>query len=180
MTRQADSLFLRLAVMTAALCLLLVVTTMAATIGQDTQDKHDPVQWSLKTDVAARPVKPGEKFTAQIVAEIQSGWHLYSMTEVSLGPKPTRIILVAEQPFEIVGDLDAPAPLTAFDQNFGAELEYYEQAVTFTLPLRVAAKAAAGKQKLTMQVRYQSCNDTLCLPPKLIRLDTEIEIRSAQ
>jgi hypothetical protein len=56
MKREADSFFLRLTVIATAFGLLVTVTAMGTTVGQDTQEKHDPVQWSLKTDVATRPV----------------------------------------------------------------------------------------------------------------------------
>ena len=135
----------------------------------------NPIKWSAKTD-AARPVKVGEQFAIQLTAEIEEGWHLYSTEEMPMGPKPTRIGLAANQPFE-ADSVESPEPKTSFDENFGISTEYYENSVTFSLPVKATAKAAAGKQKVTVQVRYQTCTDKLCLPPKLVKLDVEVEIK---
>ena len=39
----------------------------------------NPVSWSIKTN-ASGSLKPGDKFTAQVIAQIQSGWHIYSIS----------------------------------------------------------------------------------------------------
>ena len=160
----------------AALCAALAICILA----QDEPAKLDPVKWSLKADIGSRPLKAGDKFDVQLTAEIEEGWHLYSTEEMPQGPKPTRINLAADQPFEMTGSIDSPLPQTAFDENFGIRTEFYEQSVTFSLPLQVNANAPAGKRKLTVQVRYQSCTEKLCLAPKLVKLEAEVEIKSGK
>src|SRR5262245_45072509 len=145
----------------------LTVALAGSVLAQDEPVKLDPVKWSFKADSLPRPLKAGEKFDVQITAEIEEGWHLYSTEEMPQGPKPTRIGLAADQPFELIGSIDSPLPQTALDENFGIQTEFYEQSATFGLPLQVIANSPAGKRKLTVQVRYQTYTDKLCLPPKL-------------
>lgn len=140
----------------------------------------NPVKWSLKADAPNAPLKTGEVFRIQLTAEIEDGWHLYSIEEIERGPRPTRISLAADQPFELADSVEAPEPQTAFDENFGVSTQFYEHSVTFTLPVTVAANAPAGKRKLIVQSRYQTCTDKLCLPPKLVKTEIEVEISAGK
>ena len=159
------------------ICFLFVLAP-AATPAQDEQQMppEDPVSWSIKSGQPT--VKAGGKFTVQITARIEKGWHLYSLEQEAGGPIPTRIILPKETRFEIAGEIESPTPQVKFDKNFEINTEFYEGEVTFTLPVRVVSSTPAGQQKLTVQVRYQSCNDSICLPPKLVKLEAEVSIQA--
>src|SRR5579872_5278841 len=123
----------------------------------------DPVAWKLE-GVPAKAVKAGERFSVKLAAQIQDGWHLYSMKEVPDGPIPTRIWLADGQPLQLAGQVKAPPPEVIQDPSFNMEVEEYEHAAEFTLPLR----ATGAAQKVTINVSYQSCNNRLCLPPKTV------------
>jgi len=158
---------------------LILILTMTV-LGQSDPRKLDPVKWSVKSDLAAHPLKIGEKFDVQIVATIEENWHLYSTKEIELGPRPTRISPAIGQPFALAGTILAPKPLRAFDSNFNTDLEFYDTSAVFTVPLVVEANASAGKQTLIVQVRYQACTTGLCLPPKTVKLEVPVEIQIPQ
>jgi DsbC/DsbD-like thiol-disulfide interchange protein len=128
----------------------------------------DPVAWSLKvvtaTDVALK---------AELTAKIEDGWHLYSLTPITNGPRPTRVTLPAEQAFELAGEIDAPDPFVETDPNFGVEVEYYEESVTFKLPLK--RRTGRDGDKLLVEARYQTCTKRLCLPPKTVKLEADVK-----
>lgn len=136
----------------------------------------NPVKWSLKLEPAAKSYKKGEPFTAQVTAQIEEGWHLYSLEEIPNGPRPTKITLAEDQLFTLAGDIEQPVPIIKFDENFGVETQFYEEAATFAVPLKVSATAKSGATTLVIQTRYQTCNDRLCLPPKTVKLEAQIEI----
>jgi DsbC/DsbD-like thiol-disulfide interchange protein len=140
------------------------------------QKPPDPINWSLKMDGSSQPIKPGSVFKVQMEARIEQGWHLYSTEQPAGGPRPTRIIVPPDQVFELGGTVESPAPLTAHDENFDIETEFYEEAVTFTLPVRISPRAPAGTYKLRVEVRFQSCTNELCLPPRTIKLDLPVEV----
>jgi len=154
---------------------------MAAYAGAQEQQQAEinPIKWTLKPLQTAKPLKAGDKFTLQLTASIEDGWHLYSTEEMPQGPKPTRIVLTPNQPFEL-SDIDSPAPLRAVDPNFGAETEFYEHSATFALAVQVKNDAPAGPHKVTVQVRYQSCTETMCLLPKLVKMDVEVQIANSE
>lgn len=85
---------------------------------------------------------------------IDPGWHLYSAsspagipTSFQIGGQPARVF--------------QPAPKRAFDKNFDAETETFEGDVTFYFPL-----GASATGPLEVKARYQTCNDTQCVPSK--------------
>lgn len=156
----------------ACLCVLGVRGTWA----QNAPAPLNPVKWTLEVAASEHVRQPGETFDVRIVAELEQGWHLYATKEIPLGPRPTRFALTPNQPFELWGDIKTPQAKTAFDANFNTELEFYEHKAVFTLPLRIAAQAASRKHLLTVQARYQTCTEKQCSPPKLVKLEAEVEI----
>jgi DsbC/DsbD-like thiol-disulfide interchange protein len=135
----------------------------------------DPVAWKLE-EAPAKPVKPGARFNLKLVAKIQEGWHLYSLKALPEGPIPTRIWLPEGQAFQLAAAVQATEPQTLQDPSFNMEVELYEGEATFTLPVRIAAGAAAGSQTLTANASYQSCNNKICLPPKTVKVEIPIAV----
>jgi len=143
---------------------------------EDKLDGENPITWRLKAETPAHPLKLGETFTAQLTAQIEAGWHLYSANQSPDGPRPTRITLPAEQSFKLAGEIEAPPPRTALDENFGFETSFYENSATFTLPVRVAEDVQQGRHQLRVNAYFQTCNDRLCLPPKTVQLVAAINV----
>ena len=134
------------------------------------EEKLNPVTWSLKV---VKPASVEGKLYAELTAQIENGWHLYALTPMTGGPKPTRISLPREQAFELAGQIEAPDPFVERDPNFDMEVEYYEEQVTFKLPLKRLPGATGDK--LLVETRYQTCTNKLCLPPKLVKLEAEVK-----
>lgn len=141
-----------------------------------TADPTEPVTWAAKAQPSASALTAGGVVTIDVTAKIARGWHLYALTPMESGPRPTRITIVPDQGFELGGTIGAPEPVKADDPNFGMVTETYEDTVVFAVPVRVLAKAAAGKRTATVQVRFQTCSDKLCLPPTIVKLPVLVEI----
>ncbi|HML17082.1 MAG TPA: protein-disulfide reductase DsbD N-terminal domain-containing protein, partial [Bryobacteraceae bacterium] len=123
----------------------------------------DPVQWTLSSSVDKAP--PGATVTLQLTAKLDEGWHLYSLTTPKGGPIPTTAAL-AESPAIASSKLFEPKPERKFDPNFGVDTETYQKEAVFWIEAVVKKDAASGPVDLAAQVRYQTCNDAKCLPPK--------------
>ena len=65
------------------------------------------------------------------------------------------------------------------DANFGIETETYTGSASFSIPVAVDSAAQPGAQDLTINVRYQACNDKVCLPPKTVKVSATVEIVAA-
>jgi thiol:disulfide interchange protein len=118
------------------------------------------VHWSLSLDPASTPA--GSKVLAHLHGAIDTGWHVYSMTTAAA--IPTTIKLVPNPAVAKVRVFQAP-PKKAFDRNFNLETETYEGAADFLIELQVEPGAPAGSSEISAEVRYQTCNDRLCIPP---------------
>ncbi len=156
--------------MKVVLLLLLIVL-----FGAQTHQDEIPVTWSLEIAGTQRLLKRGGKFTAELKATIEDGWHIYAISQPP-PPKATRISLSAGQAFVMVEAVKGPESRKAFDENFGIDTESYEGKASFLLPLRVAATAPPGEQRLTVLAYYQICSSDLCLRPRTAKVETKIQV----
>jgi thiol:disulfide interchange protein len=133
---------------------------------------------SLSISVSPNIIPAGSKGTAKVTASIGGGWHMYSVTQGAGGPNPTRISIEGG-PFKMNG-VSGPRPRVQMDPNFNINTETYEGSATFTIPFTVAADAGPGAQDLTVNVRFQVCNDSTCLPPKTVKVSAPVTIGSGK
>jgi thiol:disulfide interchange protein DsbD len=122
-------------------------------------------------------VHAGDLFDVVVRAEIEPGWHLYSMTVPDGGPIPTTITVEETGAFKSGGPPVEPPPIPWFDQNFGMETNYFESFAEFSVPISVKPTAPGGSQTLSIKVRFMVCNDTSCLPPQTKTLSADMEVR---
>ena len=62
------------------------------------------------------------------------------------------------------------------DPAFNMEVQLYEGEVAFTLPMRLAAAAPPGAQKIVVNASFQSCDNKICLPPKTVKLEVPVTV----
>ena len=147
--------------MRVGLCVTAAVVTVVGAVSVSAQER--PVVWTATASSAA-PVAQGA--TIDLKAQIDQGWHVYSISQGPGGPIPTRIVLAPGQPFDLIGTVRGPAPATRFDSNFGINVETYDDRAAFGLIVHVAADARVGTDTVTIKARFQTCNASLCLPPR--------------
>jgi len=123
--------------------------------------KLDPIQWALGPFPEA---KAGAQIKIPVRARIDTHWHLYSLTTPP-PPKPTKILAVADAPYEVVR-VDQPPPIRKLDVNFQSDTETFDSNVEFTLLVKALKDIPANAPDLIVEVRYQACDDRQCLPPK--------------
>lgn len=134
---------------------------------------QDPAKWSLDPAIKDKKFAKDETFKAVLKAEMDEGWHLYSLDQPKGGPVATTIKMPEGSSFEITGEIESPKPAAKPDPNFivnGKPLETrtFDKTVQFTVPLK--ALADAGADALAFNVRFQVCDATKCIPPKTIKV----------
>jgi len=136
---------------------------------------QDPVQWTLVFD--SKSAAPGSKILGRLTAKIEPTWHLYSLTT----PRPpiATTVGLADNPAVAGFKVYQPKPLTKLDPTFQVNTETFGEEVIFLLEVELKKDAPAGDTDLTAQVRYQCCNDTMCLPPKKKTAAAAIKIDSS-
>jgi thiol:disulfide interchange protein DsbD len=147
--------------------LALILLFAASAFGQN------PTKWTLESDARGREVKAGEQVRAVLSGAVEPGWHLYSVDQPEGGPIPTTIKVSDPSKFELVGKIETPTPITQPDPNFivnGKPLEtkYFTDRGEFRVNLKALANTSADA--IALDVRFQLCNDTVCLPPRTKRV----------
>ncbi|MFN0108433.1 MAG: protein-disulfide reductase DsbD family protein [Blastocatellia bacterium] len=143
----------------------------------------NPVELSTKLD--PNPVKAGQSAKVIITAKIAPEWHLYSLTQPAGGPRATRITIDETSAFKADGKATQPKPKVAADPNFSMPgqppfmTETFDTEAVFTLPIKVAADAAVGSQKLIVKFAFQACDDHQCLAPRTKPLEVDVTIVAA-
>jgi thiol:disulfide interchange protein DsbD len=139
-------------------------------------ESRAPVRWVASVADPASALRPGDRVAVQLSAELEAGWHLYSLTPVPQGPAPTIVGLSAGQPFSLAGDITEPLPQTKYDPTFDRDTSYFEDAVTFVLPVKVDAAVKPGAQSINVLVSYQVCDSHICLPPARVTVAAAVTV----
>jgi thiol:disulfide interchange protein DsbD len=134
-----------------------------------------PVKWSIKSTSPDKTLNAGVKFTVQVTALIEQGWHIYSLTQPEGGPLSTKITIPDRQPFKLAGRIEGPQPISKLEEVIGVT-EWHEKVADFSLPVQIEPDASAGKCKLLVEVRFQACSKQICLPPTTAKLELEVEL----
>jgi thiol:disulfide interchange protein len=124
---------------------------------------EDPVQWTLAFDAQAAP--PGSHVLAKFTGTIQPHWHVYSITTPPGGPNPTTA-KIADNPAVAGFKIYQPKPERKLDPSFGIDTETFSGQFEILFDVELKKDTPAGPTDITANVRYQTCNDTVCLPPK--------------
>ena len=135
--------------------------------------KLDPVQWTLEATTTR--VRPGDAAHFRLTAQIDPGWHLYSLTTPKGGPISTKVVAHEGGPLASA-EVYQPAPERHFDPNFNIDTETFATELPLLLTGQVTKEARAGSSEVGVDVRYQVCSDRQCLPPRKKTAATSIEV----
>ena len=95
-------------------------------------------------------------------ATIDPGWHVYSTDLGQDGPIEATFNVVKMEGAEKVGKLTPRGKeIKKFDEMFGMELKFFEQAATFVQKV----KFTKPQYDIDCYLEFGACNDKSCLPP---------------
>lgn len=108
--------------------------------------------------------RSGDDVRGTITAEIAKTWHINSVKPLDEFVIPTTLKLDGA---DLVRADFPPHELKDFTFSDGKKLAVYEG----TIAIPFEAKLKSGATAITATLRYQSCNDSVCLPPKTVSAD---------
>jgi len=127
----------------------------------------DPIQWnfsSKKIDATT--------YEVYITAHIDKGWHLYSQTTPDGGPVPTAISFAKNPLVTVVGSAKEIGKLEQrHEELFGVDVKQFSNKVDFVQTIKLKSKV---KTSLNGTVKFMTCNDHECLPPKTEKFSVEL------
>jgi DsbC/DsbD-like thiol-disulfide interchange protein len=131
---------------------------------------------SVKGYYSTNRVQRGRPVRGAIVMEIPSGYHVNANRP--LGKYAIATVLKIEAPRGVtVGPVSYPRAIVRKLKAVNNEsLAVYEGRAILRFNVTVPASYQGGSVYLKARLRYQSCNDEVCFPPKNQDLDLSIDV----
>lgn len=101
--------------------------------------------------------------TVALAATVQKDWHVYALSQPAGGPTPLKISIPANAPYTLAAPVAETKLTHHFDPNFNMDTAYYLDTANFNVALKKTG--STSEQPIPIDVRFQACNDRLCLPP---------------
>ena len=129
---------------------------------------QDPVKWNYSAKK-----KNDKEYVVMIDAALNPSWHIYSINTPANGPVPTSISFKKNPLVVVDGNVKEDGKLkTDHDALFGVDVKYYSDKVEFTQTVKLKS---AVKTNVAGTIKYMVCNDKICLPPKTIPFDVQLQ-----
>jgi thiol:disulfide interchange protein DsbD len=122
----------------------------------------NPVVWTFTSKKTA-----DKTYELRLTASIQDGWHLYSQTQPSDAiAEPTQITFNKNPLLALAGKTREDGKMEKFhDAKLDLSANQYSSQVTFIQTIKLKTNA---RTKVSGAVKFQTCNDEKCLPPKSV------------
>ena len=133
------------------------------------QAQLNPVTWSFSAKKVA-----DKTYEVQMVATMQTGWHLYSQVQPEDAIAiPTAFTITPNPLFTLDGKIKEVGKMEVMkDKDLGVSANQYSKTVTFVQKIKLKANV---KTNFKGNVEYQTCDDKKCLPPKTVNFDIAIK-----
>jgi len=158
------------------IAVLAVSVALSTTTSSQVPSGRDVVKPEIY--VSLDPAGRGSSFQIAVVMKIRPGFHVNAREK--------------SEDYLIATDLKAALP-AGFN---GGEVSYpkgkleqfafskiplnvYQDTVILRLPVTALESAPLGEQHIPLKLRYQACNDELCLPPVTLTLDAALNVAAS-
>ncbi|HEU4520846.1 MAG TPA: cytochrome c biogenesis protein CcdA, partial [Thermoanaerobaculia bacterium] len=112
--------------------------------------------------------RDGDKVEGTVTAVIADGWHINSAKPLDEYAIPTELTLDPATA-TLTGVTYPQHKMQSFSFSGDKEIAVYEH----TIEIPFEATLAAGAAVIKASLRYQACNDTVCLPPRTATADID-------
>jgi DsbC/DsbD-like thiol-disulfide interchange protein len=154
-------MFNRVATVGLGMLILLAASTASAQLGGAAD--------TLKVSARFAPAADGKPARLFITADVEKGWHIYSLTQPKGGPLASKIKLSPSDEFKITGDFNAWPKAKSHEEPEiwpDVKIETHKGKVTWYAPIEMTPGSDPAKLSIEGKLNVQACNDRGCLPPK--------------
>lgn len=106
-----------------------------------------------------------------IKAKIDKDWHIYSQHQPGDGPIPTSFVFNANSDFEPLNKTEEPAAEKTHSEVFSADVISFSNEVVFKQKIK---RKNPDSFNLNAELEFMACNNSSCLPPKVIKFSVII------
>lgn len=114
--------------------------------------------------------------TAKVSVQLRNGFHVNSHAPNDEYLIPLRLTWDAA-PLEVLA-IEFPKPVLEHYEFSQKPVSVFTGDFDILTRFKVPANAPLGLGSLTGKVRYQACNNSMCLPPKTVTVSLPIDIRA--
>ncbi|WP_145269951.1 protein-disulfide reductase DsbD family protein [Tautonia plasticadhaerens] len=133
-----------------------------------------PKEATFTTSIEPAEAKPGDSVNYNVSVKLAPTWHIYAYAESipeGVAAVPTRFDAFGLDGLEKAGEWAASREPHEPEEVSGVlAYKYYEDEVTWTLPLKVPADAGGGERSVRTQIQFQICDPKSCKPPTRVTL----------
>jgi thiol:disulfide interchange protein DsbD len=129
-------------------------------------------------DAAPLHLERGASGTASVTLHVRSGWHVNSNPAASPNSIPTSLAASGDSVIFFGAPQYPPGRIVKLPID-DQPLSLWDGTQTIRVPVTAAAGAAPGAHLYSAKLRFQACNDQLCLPPTSVEFRLPIEIAAA-
>ncbi len=160
---------------TATLLLILTFIGVPATLAAPEPEPNISVKGYYANDKAQR----GRTMRAAVVMDIPSGYHVNSNQPLGKYAIPTVLKIDAPKGITVSAVTYPRGAVRKLKAVNNEALALYERRAILRFNVSVPANYSGGSLNLKARLRYQSCNDEVCFPPKTQDIDMNIDVVGA-
>jgi hypothetical protein len=124
------------------------------------------------------PVARGKEFQIAVVMKIRDGFHVNARKKSAEYLIATDLKTDGAAGFKI-GDVTYPeGELRTFTFS-KTPLNVYEKTIVLKMAVTAQPDAPTGAQHLPLKLRYQACNNEVCLPPVTLPVDAVVNVAAS-
>jgi thiol:disulfide interchange protein len=124
------------------------------------------------------PVARGKEFQIAVVMKIRDGFHINARKKSAEYLIATDLKTDGATGFKI-GDVTYPdGELRTFTFS-KTPLNVYEKTIVLKMAVTVLPDAPDGSQHIPLKLRYQACNNEVCLPPVTLPVDATVNVTAS-
>lgn len=165
-------------VMSSLLQFLLMLLMIALPTGIASSAEPSHCKVSVPKSVKG---KAGDSINVPVKFKLDKKWYIYGFTMMinaeGIGPQQTDVYFTDSTGMVKHGTVIAPKPHTKYDESFEMDVHSYKGSFTCTLPITIDEKASKGKIQFPIEVTYQLCDGSMCLPPTTISLPFAVIVK---
>lgn len=121
--------------------------------------------------------KRGSTQNVDFTIQVKSGYHVNSNTPADEYLIPLKLTFASDTPVAVV-DVAYPKPSLEKFEFSPKPVSVFQGDIRASATLKTRADAPAGLTHVTGKLRYQACNDRMCLPPRTLEVRVPVEIRN--
>jgi thioredoxin:protein disulfide reductase len=126
------------------------------------------------------PIGRGQQLDIAVVMKIKDGFHVNARETTFDYLIPTDLKAEPIEGFKLGAVKYPKGTLHKFSFAKDQALNVYTDTVVLFVPVAVDASAPLGEQHLALKLRYQACNNEVCLPPVTLPVDAVIRVSSRE